>query len=140
MNAADVIEYARTQMGHVANGDLDAAYLSEVVSDLLALAEEQAATIAATPAGQCTCPFTDPATWTKYYGAVEPGSTQEYDPTCPTHGKLRERAERAEATIARVRALADGDHTHASHIPGTFREGHLCAMADLRAALDGDQP
>lgn len=34
----------------------------------------------------CTCPWTDPATWTTYYGAVEPGSTREFEPTCPVHG------------------------------------------------------
>lgn len=42
-------------------------------------------------------PTTDPATWTTHYGVVEPGSMQEYDPTCPMHGELRERCERAEA-------------------------------------------
>ena len=35
---------------------------------------------------KCTCPWTDPSTWTRYGSAVEPGSQREYDPTCPEHG------------------------------------------------------
>jgi hypothetical protein len=38
----------------------------------------------------CTCPYVDPKYWTTYYGAVEPGSMQEYDPTCPAHGETKE--------------------------------------------------
>lgn len=36
----------------------------------------------------CTCPWTDPAMWTTYYGATEPGRTREFEPTCPVHGRV----------------------------------------------------
>lgn len=35
----------------------------------------------------CSCPWTDPATWTRYGGAIEPGSTRVYDPECLVHGR-----------------------------------------------------
>lgn len=34
---------------------------------------------------ECTCHPTDPATWTTYGSAVEPGSMFEPDPDCPRH-------------------------------------------------------
>jgi hypothetical protein len=30
----------------------------------------------------CTCPMTDPSTWERYGGAIEPGSVHEPDPEC----------------------------------------------------------
>lgn len=35
---------------------------------------------------KCTCPMTDPSTWTTYGSAVEPASQYEWDPDCPQHG------------------------------------------------------
>ena len=88
---------------------------------------------------ECTCPWVDPKYWTTYYGAVEPGSTREYDPTCPAHGELRKRAERAEAevaelraTVERVRALAD---RYAAHEAAGI-VGYAGLADDLRDALD----
>jgi hypothetical protein len=34
----------------------------------------------------CTCPWVEPSLWTTYYGAIEPGSTREFDPDCVVHG------------------------------------------------------
>ena len=33
----------------------------------------------------CTCFWTPEHTWTKHYGAVEPGSQMEPNPECPVH-------------------------------------------------------
>ncbi len=41
---------------------------------------------------RCTCPWVDPRHWTTHYGAVEPGSTREFDPTCPEHGYAVDRS------------------------------------------------
>lgn len=43
---------------------------------------------------ECTCPYTDPSTWLSaascgYGSGYEPGSMQEWNPYCPTHGDLR---------------------------------------------------
>lgn len=42
--------------------------------------------LAGTADDACTCPWVDPSLWTTYYGAVEPGSTREFDPDCVVHG------------------------------------------------------
>lgn len=34
----------------------------------------------------CECPWVDPSLWTTHYGAVDPATTQEYNPDCPVHG------------------------------------------------------
>lgn len=34
----------------------------------------------------CECWVTPESMWTTHYGAVEPGSTIEYNPECPEHG------------------------------------------------------
>lgn len=35
--------------------------------------------------GGCTCPVTPRHMWFSYYGAIEPGSQQEFDSACPVH-------------------------------------------------------
>jgi hypothetical protein len=35
---------------------------------------------------KCTCFWTDPSTWTMYYGAAEPASQMEWNPDCGVHG------------------------------------------------------
>lgn len=34
---------------------------------------------------ECLCWHTPPEMWTTHYGAVEPGSTMEWNPSCPVH-------------------------------------------------------
>jgi len=36
--------------------------------------------------GECLCWMTPPEMWTTHYGAVEPGSTMEWNPACGVHG------------------------------------------------------
>ena len=38
---------------------------------------------------RCTCPWTEPSTWTTYGDATEPGSQREFDPYCPEHGMVQ---------------------------------------------------
>lgn len=79
----------------------------------------------------CTCPFTDPATWTTHYGAVEPGSTQEYDPTCPVHGALRAEVEALRAVLE-GRCMADitlRDEGHRQAVC-VLAKGHTTAHDD----------
>lgn len=82
----------------------------------------------------CTCPFTDPATWTTHYGAVEPGSTREYDPTCPVHGMLRAEVEALRATV--VKKVAGGMARHAEGDDPYWTAVGICGrevMAVLRS-------
>jgi hypothetical protein len=37
-------------------------------------------------ANTCLCWLVPEHMWTKHYGAVEPGSTHEFNPDCPVHG------------------------------------------------------
>jgi hypothetical protein len=37
-------------------------------------------------AGTCLCWLVPERMWTTHYGAVEPGSTHEFNPDCPVHG------------------------------------------------------
>lgn len=36
--------------------------------------------------GSCLCWLVPERMWTTHYGAVEPGSTHEFNPECPAHG------------------------------------------------------
>lgn len=73
----------------------------------------------------CTCPYTDPATWTTYGSAIDPATTQEYEPTCPVHGALRTEVEALRAVlVGRCLAnitLRDEEHRQAVCI---LAEGH----------------
>src|SRR5699024_1565537 len=72
----------------------------------------------------CTCSWVDPEYWTTHYEAIEPGSMQEYEPTCPIHGELRERAEMAEDEVERLTDMRE-----------RLREKHIAADEVIRAIL-----
>src|SRR5699024_6168576 len=72
----------------------------------------------------CTCSWVDPEYWTTHYEAIEPGSMQEYEPTCPIHGELRERAEMAEDEVERLTDMRE-----------RLREQHIAADEVIRAIL-----
>lgn len=76
---------------------------------------------------RCTCPWVDPKYWTTHYGAVEPGSTQEYDPTCPIHGALRRQ-------VDAVRALHNNRGYSGTELCDGCREKWPCLTI---RALDG---
>ena len=85
----------------------------------------------------CTCPYTDPATWTTYCGAVEPGSTQEYDPTCPAHGMLRAEVDALRAAVARVEKVAGGMARHAEGADPYWTVVGICGR-EVMDALRGE--
>ncbi len=59
---------------------------------------------------ECLCWHTPPEMWTTHYGAVEPGSTMEWNPSCPVHAAGRCVVEPMDADFrARLNAyLSDG--------------------------------
>ena len=125
--------------------------------------------IASAPAEpECTCPAVDPSLWTTHYGAVDPATMSEWEPTCPAHGSmsiidaLTARAVAAEAAVARVRGLAEEATQRAYHqialdkvltflplpggramVPPHWRADAEAAatltVADILRALDGGQ-
>ncbi|MGD7788192.1 hypothetical protein ACQCX2_07690 [Propionibacteriaceae bacterium Y1700] len=107
----------------------DAHLIAHAPEWLAALADE-VEMLRAKAEPKCACPWVDPKYWTTHYGAIDPASTQEYEPTCPVHGELRAEVESLREKLARVEALAD-DYQHLS--PGGFHGAD--AARELRDAL-----
>jgi hypothetical protein len=63
-------------------------------------------------AGTCLCWPVPPSMWTTHYGAVEPGSTHEYNPDCPEHGEGRRLTSEGVADLFPVAAFGP-DHAEA---------------------------
>ena len=80
---------------------------------------------------ECECPWMPEHMWTRHYGAIEPGSTQEYNPECPVHGEAQAASVPLLVRTTGVRSSATEYDAKIS--PESFDRWHAAEIAAAKA-------